>query len=160
MSICQIAEQFVEPDPPIPRVLVIEDDAQVVQLMLRVLHPWNVQVGTADSFATAEVELESGPFNLVVLDLKIPGCNTSDMLRLVASKSECPVMVYSGNIEPSTMQAAIAILDRPVWFIEKPAMFNPERMERIFRLSNLSLKRRDHGRGAGNALNPPERRLS
>lgn len=157
MSICDIAAQFVEPEPPTPKVLVIEDDRDVVNLLLRVFQPWEVSVQSAGSFPEAEVDLESDVFNLIVLDLRIPGCNTPDLLRLVAQKSQCPVMVHSGNIDPAAIQSAIAILDRPIWFIEKPAMFTPGRMERILRLSNLCLKRRAHVRAGGNALNPDER---
>lgn len=160
MSICDIAEKFIEPEPPTPRVLLIEDDPQVVQLLMRVFQPWSVEVQHTDSFHGAEVELDSSVFNLIVLDLRIPGCNTQDLLRLVGGKSWCPVMIYSGNIDQGAVNSAIAILDRPIWFIEKPAMFTQDRMERILRMSNLRLKRRAHERAGGNALNPEERRPS
>lgn len=155
MMACRIAQEFVAEEPPTPKVLVIEDDQSIILYLVRAFSPWAIEVRSAGTYAEVEVELEEpGAFDLVVLDLKIPHCNTSDLLRLVADKSRCPVMVYSGNIDDHHMQKAINILNRFIWFIEKPASFTQERVAEMFRLSNIKLRKRDHCATPGRALKP------
>lgn len=145
MSICSVAEKFVSEDLVTPRVLLIEDEISITLLLTRALSPWQVEVSVANSFIGSEIELENpAGFDLVITDLVMPGTNPPDLLRLISDKSQCPVMVYSGNLSDYYIHSAIAILDRPIWFIQKPALFTRERIQRIFQVSNIKLRKKFH----------------
>lgn len=132
-SACDVAKLFAREIS----VLMVEDNASVWGYMQRVLARFAVNVEHAHDRASLEASLECGPFDMVILDLVIPDISRQDLLRLVSEKTECPVMILSGNIDSQIQQAAISILDRPIWFVDKPALFSPESFERVFRMFNL-----------------------
>lgn len=138
MSICDVAVQFATESRP--RVLFIEDDASIVMLTQRIFAGFEVDLTIAQDYFQAMVELEQREWNLILLDLKIPGCSTPDLLRLVGGHTRCPVMVCSGMIDEKAIHSAIALLDRPIWFLEKPVQFNRERIQQMFQMVNLPLQ--------------------
>jgi DNA-binding NtrC family response regulator len=136
-SICEVASMFARR----PTILLIEDEPKIVTYLQRVLASFEVDFETAENRATVEIALEGGPYDMVILDLVVPDISRTDLLRLVAEKTCCPVMVLSGNIDGHIQQSAISILDRPIWFVEKPTVFTPEGFERVFRMFNLAAGR-------------------
>jgi DNA-binding NtrC family response regulator len=133
-SACEVAKMFAKECS----VLLVEDDPLVAGYMRRILSRFDVCVEHAQDRATLEVALDSR-YDLVILDLVVPDISRMDLLRMVADRTSCPVMVMSGNIDTQIQQAAISILDRPIWFVDKPASFGPESFDRVFRMFNLSV---------------------
>lgn len=135
-SACDVATMFART----PKILLVEDETAIVSFMRRVLSKFEVQIETAKDRAELEASLDDD-YDLIILDLVIPDISRSDLLRLVSEKTACPVMVFSGNIDPQSQQMAISVLDRPIWFVEKPAAFSPETFGRVFRMFNLAVGR-------------------
>lgn len=133
-STCDVARMFARERS----ILLVEDDPLVAGYMQRILSRFDVCVEHAHDRATLEVALDNR-YDLVILDLVVPDISRQDLLRLVADRTSCPVMVMSGNIDSQIQQAAISILDRPIWFVDKPASFGPESFDRVFRMFNLSV---------------------
>lgn len=135
-SACDVATMFAKS----PKILLVEDEATIVSFMRRILARFEVQLETAKDRAELEASLDDD-YDLIILDLVIPDISRSDLLRLVSEKTACPVMVFSGNIDLQIQQMAISVLDRPIWFVEKPAAFSPETFSRVFRMFNLAVGR-------------------
>lgn len=122
-----------------PSILLVEDEPMVANLLRRILVSFDVHIDLAVDRASVEAALHDGQFDMVILDLVVPDISRMDLIRLMAEKTECPVMIMSGHIDPGIQQAAISILDRPIWFVEKPTMFTPESFSRVFRMFNLAV---------------------
>ncbi|MBY4899008.1 response regulator [Cupriavidus sp. AU9028] len=82
------------------RVLVIEDDATLRESIRALLQSLDIEIVTADSIARAIKELETGPFDCVVMDLALPDGSGHDLLEKMAADSAYsmpPVIVYTGR---------------------------------------------------------------
>lgn len=82
------------------RVLVIEDDATLRESIRALLQSLDIEIVTADSISRAIKELETAPFDCVVMDLALPDGSGHDLLERMAADpaySMPPVIVYTGR---------------------------------------------------------------
>jgi DNA-binding response OmpR family regulator len=78
------------------RVLVVEDDDRIAQLVTRALQNDGYAVDWAATGPGGLAAATDGEFDLVLLDLMLPGMDGTDVLtRLVESRPEQPVLVLS-----------------------------------------------------------------
>ena len=114
------------------RVLLIDDHAlfrRGLRLMLRELMP-EADVSEADSCAAA-IDMADSAFDLVLLDLNMPGMqglSALDAIRPVFK--QCPVVVVSGEDSPTLIRTAIQ--DGAAGFIPKTS--EPEVMQAALRV--------------------------
>ena len=81
-------------------LLVVDDDPEIRDLLVQYLERAEFAVTAAASGAQMRVVLESGPVDLVVLDLMLPGRSGMDVLReLAAARPELPVIVLTARGE-------------------------------------------------------------
>ncbi|MDO4338317.1 MAG: response regulator transcription factor [Eubacteriales bacterium] len=82
-----------------PRILVVEDDADINQLICRVLEKNNYMVIQAFSGTEANLRMELEKFDLLILDLMLPGMEGGALLKKLRNekKSEIPVLVLSAR---------------------------------------------------------------
>lgn len=66
----------------VPRVLIVDDDAQIVVSVVRLLAHSGLDVVTETSAARALDVLDASPFDLLVVDLRMPGISGVEMLRI------------------------------------------------------------------------------
>ncbi|MGH1347128.1 MAG: hybrid sensor histidine kinase/response regulator [Nannocystales bacterium] len=112
------------------RVLVVDDDATVREVVARVLEHVGARVETAADGREAEERLRSEAFDLVVLDLEMPGRTGVDVLASMSSVDAPPVLVLSGSLD-----AEAAALDAGAdAFVVKPVRTG-ELLEVAVRLS-------------------------
>ena len=81
------------------RVLIVDDDDQNLQLIQTILTPSGYEVRTADNGREAMKALESGPFDLVLLDVMMPDMDGIAVLRQIhtdATLRQIPVVMISG----------------------------------------------------------------
>ncbi|MEO5702698.1 MAG: PAS domain S-box protein [Gammaproteobacteria bacterium] len=80
-----------------PRILYVEDDADLVQVIALLLQDYAVVISAA-TLQEAQKILKQESFNLVILDLSLPDGNGLDLLPLLTNQSPpVPVVVFSGQ---------------------------------------------------------------
>ena len=101
------------------RVLVVDDEANVRLSLLAMLEPMGVQAEAVEGGRDALARLEEETFDLVLLDLKMPGMGGMEVLREVNSRApDVPVIIVTAHGDIET--AVEAIQAGAANFIEKP----------------------------------------
>ena len=77
------------------RVLVVDDDPQILRAVRTSLHAHGYEVLTAGNGETAIDLLPDGGVDLIVLDLGLPGIEGQEVIERVRSWSEVPIIVLS-----------------------------------------------------------------
>jgi two-component system response regulator CpxR len=86
---------------PVQRILVIDDDVELCELVTEYLAPDGFDVAAAHN-GIRGVELAlSGEFALIVLDLMLPGIQGYEVLRRIRLRSAIPVIMLSARGEDS-----------------------------------------------------------
>ena len=70
-----------------PHLLVVDDDRRIRDLLSRFLFAEGYRVTTADNAADARAKLESLSFDLLILDVMMPGENGFDFVQSLPSSS-------------------------------------------------------------------------
>ena len=87
-----------------PHLLVVDDDARLRELLRRYLTDSGFRVTTAADAAEARAKLAGLAFDLVVLDIMMPGENGLDLTRALraepASMGSVPVLLLTAMTEP------------------------------------------------------------
>lgn len=89
-----------EPHPPESHLLVVDDDARLRELLRRYLSDSGFRVTTAADAAEARSKLASFAFDLVVLDVMMPGENGIELTRALRRDGTSPVMLLTAMAEP------------------------------------------------------------
>lgn len=83
---------------PLSRILIVDDDASVIQTFARMLRMEGYEVLTAPDAEAAMRELESSRPDAVLLDLQMPLGNGVEFLRrLRAVADQTPVAIITGE---------------------------------------------------------------
>ncbi|MBK6469710.1 MAG: EAL domain-containing protein [Betaproteobacteria bacterium] len=131
----------IEPPPGLPgtpRLLLVDDDARLRTSFRLLLEQPGREISEAASGEEALTTLKLRDFDLVLLDIGLPGISGLDVLRWVAEhKPSIGVMMVSGQRE---LEAAVrALRHGAVDFVRKPddLDFLPERVEQTLLRLNL-----------------------
>lgn len=103
---------------PMPSVLIVDDQVEVLRIYARGLEAGGYRVQTADSVDAAMQLITAGPPDVVLVDLKMPYINGMGMLyRLRKAHPRMPVAIITGmqNLDKDTLQE-IAMLDAVVHY--------------------------------------------
>ena len=84
---------------PAPRILVVEDDPQMRTLILRVLRENGFDAMSARDGRDMAAALEASTFDLVLLDVMLPGRNGLDLCREIRRVSRVPIIMVSARGE-------------------------------------------------------------
>ena len=100
-------------------VLVVDDDMAVCRILQRMLNDEQYQVQISQSVADAKEVIEQKPFDVYVMDYKLPDGTGLDLAERIRSKgSEAPIILISGY-DPSAVAVRAEKL-RISDIIEKP----------------------------------------
>jgi two-component system, OmpR family, phosphate regulon response regulator OmpR len=118
-----------------PHLLVVDDDLRLRELLRRYLTDSGFRVTTAADAVEARANLASFAFDLVVLDVMMPGENGLDLTRALRREGRVPVLLLTAMAEPEDRvngleQGADDYLSKP---------FEPR--ELVLRIRNLLLRR-------------------
>jgi two-component system phosphate regulon response regulator OmpR len=118
-----------------PHLLVVDDDARLRELLRRYLSESGFRVTTAADAAEARANLASFAFDLVVLDVMMPGENGLVLTRALRREGRVPVLLLTAMGEPEDRvngleQGADDYLSKP---------FEPR--ELVLRIRNLLQRR-------------------
>jgi two-component system response regulator TctD len=123
------------------RILVVEDNAELAQWLVRTLRKEQYTVDCIDNGADADFALRSEKYDLVILDLALPKMDGTEVLRRLRSRQDqTPVLILTAN---NTMQSRVAELDQGADdYMAKP--FDIEELEARIRV----LMRRSAGQAS------------
>ncbi len=85
-------------NPP-ARILVVEDDPGMRMLILRVLQSSGFVVRGAQDGTEMWQAIDNAPFDLIILDVMLPGANGLDLCRTLRGRSQVPVIMVSARGE-------------------------------------------------------------
>jgi EAL domain-containing protein (putative c-di-GMP-specific phosphodiesterase class I) len=126
------------------RVLVVDDESEVRQVMVRMLGSAGYEVCTASDGEEALAVLEQQAIDLIVTDIGMPKADGMTVLRSVRDRNlELPVLLVTGA--PTTESAIRAVRDRATEYLTKP--LDPETfidaVRRALRMNRLAMLRRE-----------------
>jgi len=79
------------------KVLMIEDDEELAEILSEYLQRFNIEtVNVPDPFLGLS-ELETQPFDLVILDLSLPGMDGLEVCEQIRNKSDIPIIISSAR---------------------------------------------------------------
>jgi two-component system, OmpR family, phosphate regulon response regulator OmpR len=97
----EISTQRQAPNPAddAPHLLVVDDDRRIRALLSRFLLGEGYRVSTADTAAEARAKLAGLKFDLLILDVMMPGENGFDFARSIRSGSSVPILMLTARDE-------------------------------------------------------------
>jgi two-component system phosphate regulon response regulator OmpR len=116
-------------------ILVVDDDQRIRDSLARYLFQNGFRVTTAADAATARATMGGLVFDVVILDVMMPGENGLDLARDLKADSNVPICMLTARAEPEERIEGLEIGVED--YIAKP--FEPK--ELLLRLQNI-LKRR------------------
>jgi two-component system phosphate regulon response regulator OmpR len=117
-----------------PHLLVVDDDRRLRQLLTRFLNQHGYRVTAAATAAEAEAKLAHLVFDLIVLDVMMPGESGFDFARRLRQDSGVPIVMLTARAEPADRVQGLEIGADD--YLPKP--FEPR--ELLLRVGNI-LKR-------------------
>jgi len=81
------------------RLLIAEDDPEIAMLERDYLEIEGYQVTVADNGQSAVTEALNGGYDLILLDLMLPGCGGYDVCRLIRDRIDVPILMVTARTE-------------------------------------------------------------
>ena len=78
-------------------ILIIDDDHELGDMLREFLAPDHFRVSTAGSGEAGLESLEDGRFDLLILDIMLPGMSGIDVLKRVRQRSDMPVIMLTAR---------------------------------------------------------------
>lgn len=131
---------------PGARILLVEDDEVLCELILRNLEARGHDVRTAINAHTALAHLRTTPFDLIILDICLPDETGWEVLRTAQKEGRLPTLQMNGHAGklPVVVLSAVRVSPRrlqefqPLAYLPKPFP-----MEAILRLTAEAAQRRN-----------------
>ena len=147
----------------LPHILVIDDDREIRDLLARFLEKQRFRVTAVRDAREARRAVPNGVFNLVVLDLMLPGESGLDFARWLRTQSDVPIVMLTALGEETDRIIGLELGADD--YLAKP--FNPRellaRIRAVLRRVGEAATRQEAPpralRFAGWTLEPPRRRL-
>ena len=95
-----MAKPRMPPPDDAPHLLVVDDDQRILQLLSRYLIDHGYRVTTASSAAEARARLNGISFDLLVLDVMMPGESGIELARSIRNGSTVPILMLTARAEP------------------------------------------------------------
>lgn len=88
-------------------ILVVEDDAYINRLLCKIMEDSGYHADAAYSGSEAQLRLSMQVYDLVLLDLMLPGISGEELLKIIRESSYMPVIIISAKTE---LQEKITLL--------------------------------------------------
>jgi two-component system phosphate regulon response regulator OmpR len=144
-----MANDKTEPADDAAHLLVVDDDSRIRSLLHRFLSQNGFRVTVAASASEARAKLDSLAFDLLVLDVMMPGESGLDLARAVRARSAVPILMLTARSEADDRIAGLETGADD--YLTKP--FNPR--ELLLRVGGI-LRRAN---GSGGSASEPEIRF-
>ncbi|AXH99216.1 DNA-binding response regulator [Sporosarcina sp. PTS2304] len=119
------------------RILLIEDDPEISKLLSVILTTESIETISAYSGTEGLLQLQAARFDLIILDLMLPGKSGEELIEEIRAESSIPIIVISAKVD---IEDKVNVLKMGADdYITKP--FHPQevlaRVEVQLRKSNL-----------------------
>jgi two-component system OmpR family response regulator len=147
-----------------PHILVVDDDREIRDLLAKFLERHRMRVTAVRDGRDARRAWNTAHFQLVVLDLMLPGESGLDLARWMRGQSDVPIVMLTAMGEETDRIIGLELGADD--YLPKP--FNPRellaRMRAVMRRAGDQAERRSEGAGrvinfSGWTLEPARRRL-
>jgi len=81
------------------RILVIEDDPEINKLLYKILIKAAMNPVSAFSGTEALLQLENNTYDLILLDLMLPGISGEALISKIREKSQVPIIVITAKVD-------------------------------------------------------------
>ncbi|WP_072396616.1 response regulator transcription factor [Hyphomicrobium sp. CS1GBMeth3] len=127
-----LSGQRAEPLPDdAPHVLIVDDDQKIRDLLARYLYSQGFRVTTAADAEMAQASLRGLDFDIVLLDVMMPGISGLELAREIKSQRDIPICMLTARAEPEQRIEGLEVgVDD---YVPKP--FEPR--ELLLRLRNI-----------------------
>ncbi len=102
-----------------PRILLIDDDQSITRLLSRVFLKHKFDVIVANNGSEGIKLARENELQAIILDLSLPQLNGWQICREIRQFSNAPIVIYSGNNDPTTRDSILA--EGANYFLAKPA---------------------------------------
>ncbi len=93
-----------------PRVLIVEDDAAMRDMVGYALAEEGMKVeAVADGESALEIFSSSGPFDVVILDVMLPGIDGVTVCKELTSKSDVPVVMLTARDDETSVVVGLEV---------------------------------------------------
>jgi two-component system, OmpR family, phosphate regulon response regulator OmpR len=92
-----------------PHLLVVDDDRRIRDLLSRFLFSEGYRVTTAETAADARAKLQGLRFDLLILDIMMPGETGFDLARDLRVSSSVPIIMLTARDEPRSRIEGLSI---------------------------------------------------
>ncbi len=127
-----------------PRILIVDDDRELGEMLTEFLAPDHFDVSACLNGEDALSVLKNDEFDLVILDIMLPGMSGIDVLKQVRQASDIPVIMLTARGED--VDRILGLEFGADDYLTKP--FNPRellaRIKAILRRSRPASSTRDH----------------
>jgi len=131
METNEISDNPVAPDDDAPHLLVVDDDTRIRNLLKQYLSENGFRITVAGTAAEARRKLAGLDFDLLVLDVMMPGENGVDLTRSLREQKSVPILMLTALSETDSRITGLeAGADD---YLPKP--FDPR--ELILRINNI-----------------------
>ncbi|HEX2839873.1 response regulator transcription factor [Hyphomicrobium sp.] len=114
-----------------PHVLIVDDDLKIRDLLARYLYSQGFRVTTAADAEMAQASLRGLDFDIVLLDVMMPGISGLELARQIKAVRDIPICMLTARAEPEHRIEGLEIgVDD---YVPKP--FEPR--ELLLRLKNI-----------------------
>jgi DNA-binding response OmpR family regulator len=79
------------------KILVVEDDEDINRILRRYLEREHYEVVSAFSGTEAKLQLQINTFDLILLDLMLPGISGEELIKSIREASQTPILVVSAK---------------------------------------------------------------
>ena len=118
-------------------ILIVDDDVQIRELLREYLSGFNMSVITVANGKEMLEKLENSTFDLVILDLMLPGVDGLTLCRNLRANSDIPILMLTARGE--AMDRVIGLEVGTDDYIVKP--FEPREIRISMLRSNISILR-------------------
>lgn len=81
------------------RVLIIEDDQEISMLLTVILRKAKLEPVVAYSGTEGLLQLQNNMFDLILLDLMLPGKSGEELIKEIREKNSVPIIVISAKVD-------------------------------------------------------------
>ena len=117
-----------------PHILIVDDDDRIRYLLKEYLNENNFIVSTSENAENAKIKITQFKFDLIVLDVMMPGQNGYDLTKEIKKNIEIPIILLTakGEVESRIKGLELGADD----YLGKP--FEPK--ELLLRIKNIITK--------------------